>query len=99
MSDIDEFGLPTHIAEDDREVTGKEPSHIFELNMLEQSAEIDKVRIVFRSGIEFIFEEVWHSGVVVCMVKTTKGQRPFAVYDPAQSGFNAMKVNAPSEIF
>lgn len=95
----DELGLPTHIVESEREITGKEPTHQIDINLLEQEAQVDRIRLVFRSGVELLFEEIWHSGVVVCMIKTQKGQKPFAVYDPNQSGYNALKVNSPVEIF
>lgn len=97
-SNLDEFGLPRFILEDDREVTGKEPSYQVDVNLVEHAADVDKVRITFRRGAVMIFEEMFESGVVVCQLQTEKGTRQFAVYDPNQTGYNAMKVNAPIEI-
>jgi hypothetical protein len=96
---VDELGLPTHIREDNREVDGKETSHEHVINLKEMEAEIDKVRIVFRSGVEFIFNEVWYNQIITMAVKNEKGQRPFGVLDPNASSFNAFKVQAPTDIF
>ncbi len=94
----DEFGLPRFILEDDREVTGKELPHQIDIQLIEHAAEVDRIRITFRRGVVMIFEEMFESGVIVCQLQTEKGTRQFAVYDPGQTGYNAMKVNAPVEI-
>lgn len=95
---VDEFGLPKFILEDDREVTGKEQPYQVDVNLVDHAADVDKVRITFRRGAVIILEEMFESGVVVCQLQTEKGTRQFAVYDPNQTGYNAMKVNAPVEI-
>lgn len=97
--EIDEFGLPKHIAESPREVTGTEQiPHQLDINLLEHAAEIDKVRVMFRSGVEFLLEEVWHNGVITISIRTKKGQRSFATYNPNEAGYNAMRVSAPVDI-
>jgi len=97
-SNLDEFNLPKYILEDDREVTGKDPSYQVDVNLLEHSADVDRIRVTFRRGAVIILEEMFESGVVVCQLQTEKGTRQFAVYDPNQTGYNAMKVNAPVDI-
>jgi len=96
--EVDEFGLPTRILEDNREVVGQEPPHEFVLNLLEQPSELDKLRIIMRCGTTIIIQEMWQNGIVTLHLRTEKGQRPFAVYDPNMSGLNAMKVMVPTDI-
>src|SRR3989337_2141239 len=98
-SNLDEFGLPKFIIEDYGEVRGeKQQKHELLIDFNEQPAEVDKIRITLRCGVSLIIEELWNSGVTQMSIQTKKGQAQFAVYDPNQSGYNAMKVNAPIDI-
>lgn len=97
---LDEFGLPKVIKEDYSDVGSnvEEQKHELIIDLLEQPAEVDKIRIMLRCGASLIIEELWNSGVTQMSIRTNKGQAQFAVYDPNQAGYNAMKVNAPTGI-
>jgi len=98
--ETDEFGLPTHISESSREVTGEgQTSHEYIINLNELAQEIDKVRVIFRSqGIEIFLEEMWQNGMILMSIRTEKGQAQFASYNPSEAGYGAMRVSAPVEI-
>ena len=97
-SDVDELGLPRFIVDDNREVTGISESHEITVNLLEQPAELDKVRVLFRNGAALVVQEMWQNGVVVFSLQTNKGQKQFAVYDPRFSGMSSFKVSAQLDI-
>jgi hypothetical protein len=95
--DLDEFGLPQHVAEPEREVTGQHTVSEITINLTEQ-IDVDSVRIILRCGYAIVLRELWQNGMVVCAVQTPKGQGQFAVLDPNHSGFNAMKVSVPTHV-
>lgn len=98
-SNLDEFGLPKSIREDYSDVgNNKEQQHEILIDLIEQPAEVDKIRITLRCGVSLIIEELWSTGKTIMYIQTSKGQAQFAVYDPNESGYNAMKVNAPTNI-
>lgn len=95
---LDEFGLPRFISEADTDVRGGEQKHEILIDLNEQPAEVDKLRITLRCGVSLIIEELWDTGKTLMSIQTHKGQAQFAVFDPNESGYNAMKVNAPIDI-
>lgn len=90
--------FPDFIEETPREVTGDIPTYDINFNLNEHPADVDKIRITFRCGVSVTIQEIWHSGAIVCSISTTKGTDTFAVYNPNETGYNAMKVKAPVEI-
>jgi hypothetical protein len=95
--DLDELGLPRHISEPERDVTGADPSGDITVNLTEY-AEVDSVRIIFRCGSAIVLKELWQNGMIVCSIQTSKGQGQFAVYDPNNTGHNGMKVSVPTHV-